>query len=132
MTAFEQRDYRHMTTRRPCPPPSPAAGLAAQHPKLLPQDQDLQVLGAVISTGEDQQTGQQADDQPSAARASTDYATPAHGANPSFRAPHLRRLTHEVRFVPLVCFEAAGRTCDETAIRRIPRWTAPPANHDRQ
>jgi hypothetical protein len=30
------------------------AGLAAQHPKLLPQDQDLQVLGAVIGVREDQ------------------------------------------------------------------------------
>ena len=41
-----------------------AAGLAAQHPKLLPQDQDLQVLGAVISVWEDQQAGEQADGQP--------------------------------------------------------------------
>src|SRR6266487_6896459 len=64
MTAFEQRDYRHMTTRRPCPPPSPAAGLAAQHPKLLPQDEDLQVLGAVVSVWEAQQTGELAGGQP--------------------------------------------------------------------
>jgi hypothetical protein len=35
-----------------------AAGLAAQHPKLLPQHQDLQVLGAVIGIGKDQQAGQ--------------------------------------------------------------------------
>jgi hypothetical protein len=28
-----------------------AAGLAAQHPKLIPQDQDLQVLSAVVSVG---------------------------------------------------------------------------------
>jgi hypothetical protein len=41
-----------------------AAALAAQHPKLLPQDQDLQVLGAVIAVREDQQAGEHADDQP--------------------------------------------------------------------
>jgi hypothetical protein len=41
-----------------------AAGLAAQHPKLLPQHQDLQVFGGVIGIGEDQQAGQQADGQP--------------------------------------------------------------------
>jgi hypothetical protein len=35
-----------------------AAGLAAQHPKLMPQDQDLQVLGAVINVREDQQTSE--------------------------------------------------------------------------
>jgi hypothetical protein len=29
-------------------------GLAAQHPKLMPQDEDLQVLGAVIGVREDQ------------------------------------------------------------------------------
>src|SRR6266700_8078927 len=88
MTAFEQRDYRHMTTRRPCPPPSPAAGLAAQHPKLLPQDQDLQVLGAVISTGKDQQAGQQADGQPRAGSASTDRTERLLTARTRVSAPH--------------------------------------------
>jgi hypothetical protein len=34
------------------------AGLAAQHPKLLPQHQDLQVLGGVVSVWENQQTGE--------------------------------------------------------------------------
>jgi hypothetical protein len=34
------------------------AGLAAQHPKLMPQDQDLQVLGAVIAVWKDQQAGE--------------------------------------------------------------------------
>jgi hypothetical protein len=41
-----------------------AAALAAQHPKLMPQGQDLQVLGAVVSAWEDQQAGQQANGQP--------------------------------------------------------------------
>jgi hypothetical protein len=41
-----------------------AAGLAAQHPKLMPENEDLQVLGAVVSVWEDQQTRQQADGQP--------------------------------------------------------------------
>jgi len=35
-----------------------AAGLAAQDPKLLPQDQDLQVLGAVLGVWEDQRAVQ--------------------------------------------------------------------------
>ncbi len=35
-----------------------AAGLAAQYPKLMPQYQDLQVLGAVVSVWEDQQAGE--------------------------------------------------------------------------
>jgi hypothetical protein len=34
-----------------------AVGLATQHPKLMPQHQDLQVLGAVVSVWEDQQAG---------------------------------------------------------------------------
>jgi hypothetical protein len=34
------------------------AGLAAQHPKLMPQYQDLQVFGGVIAVREDQQAGQ--------------------------------------------------------------------------
>src|SRR6266702_1573494 len=41
-----------------------AAGLAAQHPKLMSENEDLQVLGAVVSVREDQQTRQQADGQP--------------------------------------------------------------------
>ncbi len=41
-----------------------AAGLAAQHPKLMPQNKDLQVLGAVIAVRKDQQTGQHANGQP--------------------------------------------------------------------
>jgi hypothetical protein len=40
-----------------CGEPGPAA-LAAQHPKLMPQLQDLQVLGAVIGVREDQQAGE--------------------------------------------------------------------------
>src|SRR6266496_6411890 len=40
------------------------AALAAQHPKLMPQYQDLQVLGAVVAVRKEQQTGQQADGQP--------------------------------------------------------------------
>jgi hypothetical protein len=40
-----------------------AAGLAAQHPKLMPQDEDLQVLGAVTSVREDQQAGEHAEGQ---------------------------------------------------------------------
>jgi hypothetical protein len=35
-----------------------AAGLAAQDPKLLPQHQDLQVLGAVVGVWEDHQAGE--------------------------------------------------------------------------
>jgi len=35
-----------------------AAGLAAQHPKLMPQDQDLQVLGAVIAVRKDEPAGE--------------------------------------------------------------------------
>jgi hypothetical protein len=40
-----------------------AAGLAAQHPELLLEDQDLQVFRAVASAGEDQQMGEHADHQ---------------------------------------------------------------------
>jgi hypothetical protein len=40
------------------------AGLAAQHPKLLPEYEDLQVLGTVIVVEEDEQTGEEADGQP--------------------------------------------------------------------
>jgi hypothetical protein len=40
------------------------AALAAQHPKLLPQHQNLEVLGAITSARKDQQTGQQANGQP--------------------------------------------------------------------
>jgi len=52
----------------------------------MPQDQDLQVLGAVIGVGEDQQAGQQANGQPDMKSIDGWYVTPAHGANPGFRA----------------------------------------------
>jgi hypothetical protein len=48
-----------------CGEPGPA-GLAAQHPKLVPQHEDLQVLGAVVAVWEDQQAGEHADNQPKA------------------------------------------------------------------
>jgi hypothetical protein len=38
-----------------------AAGLAAQHSKLMPEYQDLQVLGAAISAWEDQQASEYAE-----------------------------------------------------------------------
>jgi hypothetical protein len=60
-----------------------AAGLAAQHPKLMPQHQDLQVLGAVIGVRQDQQ----ASDQPEYESIEGWYEMPAHAANPRFRAP---------------------------------------------
>jgi hypothetical protein len=68
--------------KRRCPPPSgerPAgggeqdpvtcgesgmAGLAPQDPKLMPKDQDLQILAAVASVREDEQAGEEADGQP--------------------------------------------------------------------
>jgi hypothetical protein len=34
------------------------AGLAAQHSKLMPQDQNLQVLAVVVSVWEDEQAGE--------------------------------------------------------------------------
>jgi hypothetical protein len=67
-----------------------ATGLAAQHPKLMPQDEDLQVLGAVVSVWEDQQAREWADGHQSMKSIAGWYGTPAHDANPSFRAPHYR------------------------------------------
>jgi hypothetical protein len=43
---------------------SGAAGLAAQHPQLLPEHQELQVLSAITRALEDQQAGERSDDQP--------------------------------------------------------------------
>jgi hypothetical protein len=40
------------------------AGLAPQHPKLMPKDQDLQILASVASVREDEQAGEEADGQP--------------------------------------------------------------------
>ncbi len=37
--------------------------MVSKHSKLMPQYEDLQVLGAVVSVWEDQQTGQQAHEQ---------------------------------------------------------------------
>jgi hypothetical protein len=63
------------------------AGLATQHPKLMPQDQNLQVL--VPSSGSERTSRRVSRRTISQSRKSIDgwYGTPAHDANPGFRAP---------------------------------------------